>query len=116
MAVSYPQGGGPSTLPPEPSETNIWALASIISGVLAWLGLFGIGGLVAIIAGHVAKGQIRQSAGRMSGDGLATAGLVLGYANVALTLLTICLILLAVFGVITMPFICTPAANWFEIQ
>jgi hypothetical protein len=88
------------------TETNIWAIISLISGVLAWLGIFGLGGLAAVITGHVAKDQIRRSAGRMSGDGLATAGLVLGYLNIALTLVALCLFGLMVVGVISGAAVC----------
>ena len=56
--------------------------------------------------GHVAKNQIRSSAGRMGGDGLATAGLVLGYLNIAITLIGLCLLVLVVTGVISGAVIC----------
>ena len=46
---------------------------------MAWLGLFGLGGILAVIFGHVAKNEIKKSGGQISGDGLATAGLILGY-------------------------------------
>jgi hypothetical protein len=88
------------------TETNVWAIVSLISGILGWLGVFGLGGLAAVIAGHVAKSQIRTSAGRMAGDGLATAGLVLGYLNLALTVLAICLFVLVFAGVISGAAIC----------
>jgi dihydroorotate dehydrogenase len=94
--------------PPQyaPTETNIWALISLISGILAWLGIFGLGAVVAIITGHVAKSQIRASVGRMTGDGLATAGLVLGYINLALTVMAVCLGILVLVGVISGAAIC----------
>ncbi len=88
------------------TETNIWSIVSLISGILGWLGIFGLGGLVAVIAGHVAKSQIRASAGRMSGDGFATAGLILGYLNIALTIAGICLFVLITLGVISGAAIC----------
>ena len=46
-----------------------------------------VGGIPAIILGHVGRNQIRQSGER--GDGLAIAGLVLGYAWLALWALII---------------------------
>ncbi len=88
------------------TETNIWAVVSLISGVLAWLGVFGLGGIAAVITGHIAKSQIRSSAGRMTGDGLATAGLVLGYLNLAMVVLATCLIVLIFAGVISGAAIC----------
>jgi len=51
-------------------------------------------GVVAIVTGHMAKGEIARSNGTLGGGGLATAGLVLGYIGVGLTVLGIC-----VFGV-----------------
>lgn len=112
MANYYPEGQ--QNLNPSPTETNIWALVSVISGVLGWLGLFGLGGIVAVIAGHVAKNQIRQDPVRMSGDGMATAGLVLGYTNIAITAVGVCLLVLVLIGAISMPFLCLPFANEFN--
>lgn len=88
------------------TETNAWAVVSLISGILAWLGLFGLGGIAAVISGYVAKNQIRQSSGKMSGDGLATAGLILGYLNIAMTVVVLCLFFLTIVGVITGAAVC----------
>jgi len=97
-------------LPPyssyQPTETNILAIVSLISAILGWVGVFGLGGLAAVITGHLAKGQIRESGGRVGGDGLATAGLVLGYLNLAFTLVVLCLVLLMIAGVISGAAIC----------
>lgn len=84
---------------PVPQETNILAIISLISALLGWFGVFGLGGLAAVVTGHIAKAQIRDSGGRMGGDGLATAGLVLGYLNIAFGLLLLCLVGLMFAGV-----------------
>jgi hypothetical protein len=39
--------------------------------------------IVAVIFGHLSLSEIRKSAGRLKGDGLAITGLVLGYAGLA---------------------------------
>ncbi len=83
------------------TETNVTAVVSLVFGILSWLGLVGIGGIVAVIAGHIAKDQIRKSEGRQTGDGLATAGLVLGYSHIVVVVLGACLIFLILAGVIT---------------
>lgn len=63
-------------------------------------GLLGIGPLVAVITGHLAKSEINRSNGSITGSGLAIAGLVLGYLNLALSLLALCLfIILPLFGI-----------------
>lgn len=62
-------------------------------GVLGWTLIPMVGGIIAIITGHMAKKDIRQSDGLLGGDGIATAGLILGYSNLAVGLCA-CLALL----------------------
>ncbi|HWC36323.1 MAG TPA: DUF4190 domain-containing protein [Mycobacteriales bacterium] len=79
----WPPYGGPQPAypagPPGPApwSTNGLSIASVILSVV-WLG--GIGSLVAVVFGHVARGQIRRRPQR--GDGLALAGLIIGYLGV----------------------------------
>jgi hypothetical protein len=63
------------------------ALISLVFGILAWLGLVLIGAIVAIVAGHMARNQIRASGGQIGGSGMALAGLLLGYIQLAVLLL-----------------------------
>ena len=65
-------------------STSSLAITSLVSGVLGWTLLPLLGTLVAIITGHMARSEIRRSAGMLEGDGLAVAGLVLGWLAVAL--------------------------------
>lgn len=92
-------------------QTSSMAIISLVFGVLAWLGIFGFGGIIAVIFGHLAKSEIRRSQGRLGGDGMATAGLVLGYVNIALSLLGLCLFILFWAGVISAPLLCLPFFN-----
>ena len=62
-----------------PKPTNNMAVVSIAAGLASWMGFVVIGAIVAIVAGHMARAQIRQTG--EDGDGLAIAGLVLGYAH-----------------------------------
>jgi hypothetical protein len=55
--------------PVEPVKTSSEAIISLIAAILAWLGLFGLGGIVAVIFGHIAKNQIRKSGGRWGAMG-----------------------------------------------
>jgi len=100
----------PENQPPyntyQPVTTSGWAIASIISAVLSWIGVFGLGGIAAVICGHIAKNEIRNNGGRVGGDGIATVGLVLGYLNIALTVLSLCLGVLIFTGVISGAAIC----------
>jgi hypothetical protein len=58
-----------------PGGANHMARASLVLGIL-WL--WGIGALLALILGIVARNQIHDSAGGQSGERLAVAGIVLG--------------------------------------
>jgi hypothetical protein len=83
-----------------PVRTSGTAIASLVAGIIAWVGLPFIGALVAVICGHVARGEIRRMPpGSVDGEGLAVAGLILGYAQLALCLLALLLfIAILIFG------------------
>jgi hypothetical protein len=88
------------------------AVISLISGIISWFLLPIIGGIIAVITGHMAKREIRDSGGRLAGDGMATAGLVLGYLNLGVTVLGICAVV-ALIALGVTPFLCIPWANEF---
>ena len=93
------------------SHTSTMAILSLIAGILGWLGLLGIGPILAIIFGHIAKSEIRKSNGMVTGEGMATAGLVLGYVNLAITIIATCLlVVLPLFGIGGLA-ICAPFIN-----
>jgi len=74
-------------------QTSVLAVISLVFGILGWTLLPFLGGIVAVICGHLARGEIRREPDRLEGDGMAVAGLVLGYASLVLGLL----FLLAIF-------------------
>jgi len=100
------------------AQTNPLSIASLVSGVAAWviggLGsclmsvvfvplafctaiLFLGGNIAAAIMGHMARNQIRRSAGAQAGGGMALTGIVLGWGGVGISVLAVCgLILVAV--------------------
>ncbi|MCE2571322.1 DUF4190 domain-containing protein [Motilimonas eburnea] len=63
-------------------DTSSLAIVSLIFGIL---GLFFFGSLIAVICGHIARSNIRQSQGKLAGDGMALAGLIMGYLSLFLT-------------------------------
>ena len=94
----------PYQTPPAKPTSNL-ALASLILGILGWTIIPTIGSIAAIITGHMAKNEIKSSMGELSGDGMATAGLVLGYANIAIAVCA-CLFVFAMLALgLTIPFI-----------
>ncbi|MBP1475856.1 DUF4190 domain-containing protein [Frateuria sp. MAH-13] len=75
--------------PPAHRSTSATAVVSLVFGVLTWFLLPVIGAVVAIVCGHLARSEIRRSQQGMEGDGLAIAGLVLGYAQLVLGVLLV---------------------------
>jgi len=81
----------PQQWQPQPG-TNKLAVAALACGIgqlFFWLPA----AIAAIVLGHSARRQIRQTGEQ--GDGLARAGLILGYAGLALTLLVVLLVVAA---------------------
>lgn len=77
--VVSPQAGWQT--PPQSNK----AIASLVSGVILCFGP--LSSIPAIILGHLALADIKRSAGRMAGRGMAIAGLALGYGGIGLTIL-----------------------------
>jgi len=76
-------------------RTSGTAVASLILGILAWVVLPLIGAILAVVLGHIARSEIRRSPpGSVEGDGMAIAGLVLGYLHLGLLLVAIALVML----------------------
>lgn len=96
------------TTPTRTVKTSTNAIISLICGIMSWLGIFGLGGVLAVIFGHVAKKEIRNAAGAVEGNGMATAGLILGYANIALSIVGACLAILIITGSIALPLFLIP--------
>src|SRR6185503_4659346 len=59
------------------------AIVSLICGVLSMTPFWILAGIPAIILGHISRSAIRNSMGRLKGEGMALAGLILGYISVA---------------------------------
>jgi len=83
LTADLPAGAMPAAWPmpvyQPPVTTNSLARASLVLGVAEFFTM-GLTAIPAIICGHMAKREMRQTGQR--GDGLATSGLVLGYMAV----------------------------------
>ena len=87
------------------TRTSTLAIISMIAGILGFVQILPvIGPIAAIIAGHMAKSEIKKSGGIVTGNGMATTGLILGYLMIALGLCLTCTFVLAFAGLITLPF------------
>lgn len=74
--AASPPPSAVGTYPGAVPETSGRAIISLICGLLFFIPLAFI---AAIVFGHLAISEIRRSAGRLKGQGIAITGLVLGY-------------------------------------
>jgi hypothetical protein len=89
-----------SPLPPAGPRSSTMAVISLIGGIAGWTVLPFLGSIAAIIFGHIAKSEIKKSAGTVGGNGMATVGLSMGYLSIALGVCLICvLVILPLLGV-----------------
>lgn len=78
--------------PPAPAAaqtvpTSGLAIASLVLGIGGLTLLPLLGSIVALILGYMARKEIRQRPDELSGDGLAIAGIVMGWIAVAVSVL-----------------------------
>jgi type IV pilus assembly protein PilA len=67
-------------MPPGNVGTSGKAIGSLVCGILFF---FLPAAIAAVVLGHLSLSEIRQSAGRLAGRGMAIAGLVLGYLGLS---------------------------------
>ena len=86
-AYGYAQPGAYPGYPPATQQTSGMAIASLVLSLLGFVILPLIGSILGVIFGHMALGEIKRSNGAVGGQGLAMAGLVIGYIGIGLALL-----------------------------
>lgn len=75
-----PAGPAGPAVPAGEAQTAGKATASLVLGLFSLV--ICIAGIPAIILGHMALSEIRKSAGRLKGEGMALAGLIMGYLTI----------------------------------
>lgn len=80
-AALAPTGPYPPAVMVRTVPTNSLAVVSLVAAILSWVVCPFVGAVVAVIAGHIARNQIRRTG--EAGDGLALAGLIIGYLHLA---------------------------------
>jgi hypothetical protein len=71
--------------------TSTLAIVSMVAGIAGFTIFPAVGTIVALIAGYAARKETRAVPSVASGDGLATAGIIMGWVQVGLTVLGICI-------------------------
>ena len=88
-------GQTPGYLPAQVAPSSNEAIWSLVLGILSVTCLGLIAGIPAVILGSIAKRKIAASGGMVRGQGLATAGLVLGWVSIGLSAAFILLMLIS---------------------
>jgi competence protein ComGC len=65
------------------------AVASLVLGILGLILIGPLGSIPAVICGHVAKSRIKNNPDMLTGDGMALAGLILGYVQIGFMVIMI---------------------------
>lgn len=96
--TSYAQPA-PQLVAPVPQNTM--ALTSMILALVSVVACMGpLTGIPAIICGHIARRQFRESPVPQSGEGMATAGLIIGYLVSILSILGVVAYFVLIFTAI----------------
>jgi len=74
--------------------TNMLAVVSFVLGIASYLAVPVVGAIAAVVLGHMARGQIKQTG--EGGSGFALAGLILGYVHLALAVIVIGIVVIVV--------------------
>ncbi len=99
--------------PPPPEygqQTSSLAVISLVAGIASYFIVPLLGAIAAVITGNMAKKEIRQSSGRLTGEDMAQWGLILGWINIGISLVGACFLILAIMGIASLP-LCIPWSN-----
>ena len=109
-AEVVPPGLGSPTAPndyggtaaPDNRATNGTAVAALVCGILGVTACPLVLSVVALVLGYNARSDLRQPGSREQGDGLATAGIVMGWIGVGISVAVALLFagLFVVFGIV----------------
>lgn len=89
-AVTTDLPGARPAAPPAPPGTNALAITAMICGIVQFFGFWLLATIPAVVCGHIARRQIKRTGEQ--GAGMATAGIVLGWIGVGLSVLAAVLI------------------------
>lgn len=89
--------------------TSTLAIISMIAGIMGFTVFPVVATIVALITGYAARKETRAVPPQAAGDGLATAGIIMGWVQVGLTVVGICCVAAYfIFGI--------GAMGWFASQ
>src|SRR5512134_2118057 len=82
------------SLPPQVNENilpnSTLAIVSLVSALLGFTFVPVVGGIVALVTGYMARNETRSIPPKASGDGMATAGIIMGWIQLGLLVVGVC--------------------------
>ncbi|MGH9041254.1 MAG: DUF4190 domain-containing protein [Acidimicrobiia bacterium] len=90
-------GGTVSTATAAAARTDGYAIASIVCSIGAFFGVFIVGSILGIVFGRMARERLAADPS-LAGEGLAQAGVILGWVGLAVGVVILAVFLAAVGG------------------
>jgi uncharacterized membrane protein len=101
-----------------PIQTSSLSVVSLVLGVFSYFAIPLFGAIAAIITGNLARKEIRENPKALTGEGLARWGMILGWVNVGISVIGLCVTLaivvmtvLTALGLISLPLLLIPFTN-----
>lgn len=79
-------------------KTSGLAVASLVCSIAGLFMCLFIGQIIGIVLGYKARQEIKEAAGALEGDGLASAGIIVGWVGIAIDIVIVLMIALAFTG------------------
>lgn len=92
-SYGYPPAGAPYGYPTT-SKNNGLAIASLVCSFFFWI--YGVGAILAIVFGFIARSQIKQSNGTQRGGGMALAGIIIGFVGIVIGIVVVIVVVAVV--------------------
>ena len=99
-------------------QTSSMAVVSLVLGIASYFVIPLFGAIAAIITGNSARKEIQQDPENLRGEGLARWGMILGWINIGISVIGLCLAiiivilsLLTALGLAAVPFLIIPFIN-----
>lgn len=81
-----------------PRQYSPLAVVSLVCGILGVVPFTLVASVIAVVTGHLARAEIGRAPERFDGDGMAVAGLVLGYLVIGVSVLAVLVFVLLLGG------------------
>jgi Domain of unknown function (DUF4190) len=75
-------------------KNNGLAIAAMVCSFFFWI--YGLGAILGIVFGFIARSQIRKSNGTQRGEGMALAGIIIGFAGIAIGIILVIVVVAVV--------------------